>query len=641
MAAPENENPDTNSILVSESPRRTGSFLSSNNTYTTKPQTKKWNIERSNLLNIAKICVKTLIDTSLTAGTGRVLTEESPQLEQFFIVFEHIVRHGLKDKRTFLGQRKDFLAVLEAVENKIASLPEILTNMRNLSDIKSNIGKTRAWMRLALMQKVLAEQMAVLVEERNILSEWYDSSSMLLSEEGSVISGLLVGLNVIDCNFDLKGVDLDSQNGIIDISLYLRDGNYLEKHEDDNKAIDQPDGQKIEVILDQKAYLEQLNKNLNDSVAALKQKAKLKEENDDHVENENGDLRNKLACVIAEREAFKRDYETLLEEHKKKFNVMTADLTTERETYQQSRTGLNDLYLNVQNELVEEKRQNKELKLLVEEQKAMNHEKQVAMKLLEKDIYDKQDTLIALRKQLEDIKKINLELHNKWQMSETSLKKHETEWSGMEKKCARMISQTKDMEKSLTAAESAKKLAEETAHQIGAKLAQVQAEKFALETDTKIEKEWRVGLQAELQTEKDSFDKVNQKLKSMLQSIKETDDLRRRLEESELRCNEQEGALFEMGQKLNRTHTEVDEMKELQAALKDKTWQDDKDATECQLCIQPFSLARRKHHCRSCGGIYCNSCSDNVMPLPSFAKPVRVCDTCNTNLLVRYSATAK
>jgi len=211
MAAPENENPDTNSILVSESPRRTGSFLSSNNTYTTKPQTKKWNIERSNLLNIAKICVKTLIDTSLTAGTGRVLTEESPQLEQFFIVFEHIVRHGLKDKRTFLGQRKDFLAVLEAVENKIASLPEILTNMRNLSDIKSNIGKTRAWMRLALMQKVLAEQMAVLVEERNILSEWYDSSSMLLSEEGSVISGLLLGLNVIDCNFDLKGVDLDSQ----------------------------------------------------------------------------------------------------------------------------------------------------------------------------------------------------------------------------------------------------------------------------------------------------------------------------------------------------------------------------------------------------------------------------------------------
>lgn len=42
------------------------------------------------------------------------------------------------------------------------------------------------------------------------------------------------------------------------------------------------------------------------------------------------------------------------------------------------------------------------------------------MRLLEKDIHDKQDTLIALRKQLEDIKKINLELHNKWQVSRSN-----------------------------------------------------------------------------------------------------------------------------------------------------------------------------------------------------------------------------
>ena len=41
---------------------------------------------------------------------------------------------------------------------------------------------------------------------------------------------------------------------------------------------------------------------------------------------------------------------------------------------------------------------------------------QVAMQLLEKDIHDKQDTLISLRRQLEDIKKINLDLHTKWQV---------------------------------------------------------------------------------------------------------------------------------------------------------------------------------------------------------------------------------
>ena len=33
---------------------------------------------------------------------------------------------------------------------------------------------------------------------------------MMLNEESIVISGLLVGLNVIDCNFDLKGENLDT-----------------------------------------------------------------------------------------------------------------------------------------------------------------------------------------------------------------------------------------------------------------------------------------------------------------------------------------------------------------------------------------------------------------------------------------------
>lgn len=39
------------------------------------------------------------------------------------------------------------------------------------------------------------------------------------------------------------------------------------------------------------------------------------------------------------------------------------------------------------------------------------------MKLLEKDIHEKQDTIISLRKQLEDIKLINLEMYRKLQVS--------------------------------------------------------------------------------------------------------------------------------------------------------------------------------------------------------------------------------
>ena len=40
--------------------------------------------------------------------------------------------------------------------------------------------------------------------------EWYEPHAALMQEEGTVISGLLVGINIIDCNFDLKGDSLDA-----------------------------------------------------------------------------------------------------------------------------------------------------------------------------------------------------------------------------------------------------------------------------------------------------------------------------------------------------------------------------------------------------------------------------------------------
>lgn len=40
----------------------------------------------------------------------------------------------------------------------------------------------------------------------------------------------------------------------------------------------------------------------------------------------------------------------------------------------------------------------------------------MAMKLLEKDIHEKQDTIVSLRRQLEDIKSINLDMYKKLQV---------------------------------------------------------------------------------------------------------------------------------------------------------------------------------------------------------------------------------
>ena len=47
----------------------------------------------------------------------------------------------------------------------------------------------------------------------------------------------------------------------------------------------------------------------------------------------------------------------------------------------------------------------------------MKAEMEMAMKLLERDVHEKQDTIITLREQLDDIKHINLEMYTKLQVS--------------------------------------------------------------------------------------------------------------------------------------------------------------------------------------------------------------------------------
>ena len=54
------------------------------------------------------------------------------------------------------------------------------------------------------------------------------------------------------------------------------------------------------------------------------------------------------------------------------------------------------------------------------------------------------------------------------------------------------------------------------------------------------------------------------------------------------------------------------------------------ESDACMICSKKFSLLNRRHHCRSCGGIYCNDHSSHKIPLPDLGiyEDVRVCDNC-------------
>ncbi|CAC5356455.1 RUN and FYVE domain-containing protein 1,Protein RUFY3,RUN and FYVE domain-containing protein 2 [Mytilus coruscus] len=549
-------------------------------------------IERANLLNICKLIIKELIDSSLSHG--RMLDDDHIPLQQFFVVLEHVLRHGLKPKKGILRDRKDFWSVLESIEKLVPEAGEITTSVREMPHIKTPLGRARAWLRLALMQKTLADYFKVLIEKKDeVLSDFYEPGAMLIEDEGMVIPGLLVGLNVIDCNMCIKEEDLDQPIGVIDFSLYLKDSRLQDSSPDNDREKDS----KMATILDQKNYLEELNRHLNATVTNLQQKMQEAMTTNALMKEDLALSKNNFLAIQEENEQLKSDRENITEEHTKQIE-------------QASTRNISDV--------------EKELELQI----GMKQEMEMALRILEKDIHEKQDTMISLRKQLEEIKAINLEMYQKLQNCDQSLK-HKTELvTKLEEKTNQLVQTLKDMEKA----------AEETARKLGQIIAEKDTKRTALETDLRIEKEWRATLQKTLEQEKTASTEILTELQQLKHVEKDYVELQKGHLSLQKACEEQERALAELGSHLSESKLRVEDMKEAQMASKDLQWKGDKDASHCRTCEKEFSISRRKHHCRNCGNIFCNECSDNKMPLPSSAKPVRVCDDCQTFLLQRYSA---
>lgn len=74
-----------------------------------------------------------------------------------------------------------------------------------MSVCRTHLGRARAWLRLALMQKKLADYLKILVDHRDdVLADYFEPDALLMGEEANIIEGLLTGLNVIDCNLCVK-----------------------------------------------------------------------------------------------------------------------------------------------------------------------------------------------------------------------------------------------------------------------------------------------------------------------------------------------------------------------------------------------------------------------------------------------------
>ncbi|GAN02437.1 conserved hypothetical protein [Mucor ambiguus] len=64
-------------------------------------------------------------------------------------------------------------------------------------------------------------------------------------------------------------------------------------------------------------------------------------------------------------------------------------------------------------------------------------------------------------------------------------------------------------------------------------------------------------------------------------------------------------------------------------------WMPDEQCKECNNCNAPFNLFRRKHHCRTCGRIFCSKCLSNSIHT---SHSLRVCNDCYSKFMEGYRA---
>ncbi|XP_070805140.1 protein RUFY3 isoform X4 [Pituophis catenifer annectens] len=562
--------------------------------------------ERMNLMNMAKLSIKGLIESAL--NLGRTLDSDYAPLQQFFVVMEHCLKHGLKAKKTFLGQNKSFWGPLELVEKFVPEAGEITASVKDLPGLKTPVGRGRAWLRLALMQKKLSEYMKALINRREILSEFYEANALMMEEEGAIIAGLLVGLNVIDANFCMKGEDLDSQVGVIDFSMYLKDGSSSKGSEGDGQ---------ITAILDQKNYVEELNRHLSATVNNLQAKVDALEKSNTKLTEELAVANNRIITLQEEMERVKEESSYILESNRK---VNKQDRTADGHALTEARKQLKEetqLRLDVEKEL--------------EMQIGMRQEMELAMKMLEKDVCEKQDALVVLRQQLDDLRALKLELSFKLQSSDLGMKQKSELNSRLEEKTSQMAATIKLLEQRLQLSERERQSLQEDnrlfKEEFGDKINSLQVE---VEQLTK----QRGQLEVELRREREQWLHLphgvpdNKSLFSLNKGIQKTgsklDSSDRHLEgDSQSRTSAKENTVL--------SSSVFPDLQDEQDQAPDKS-------KPCQLCQEESTRSKRKNICKNCGGVFCEDCSANELPLPSSIKPERVCNLCHKHLIQQYSA---
>ncbi|RWS28542.1 early endosome antigen 1-like isoform X2 [Leptotrombidium deliense] len=288
----------------------------------------------------------------------------------------------------------------------------------------------------------------------------------------------------------------------------------------------------------------------------------------------------------------------------------------------------------------------------IDEQKSLQQKLEQELKNKELEMKEYFEKLVASEDSRKDVEARFMENVNKLEALEAKCSKVEQETAALKKECDDSKKEKEMLRTAINVKNESLQKQDKVYNELKDKLQEVENEfvkrEHSLEIEVRnrneiIEKLGQDLKRIKVQTENSikQFDEVlNQKveLETKLSNVldekvslfekcrdfeEENEKLRIDLLQTKSKLEDTVAALHELGRENQVLQVE-------QTKLMSKRWTEDDEVKNCTSCSKQFSLAIRKHHCRSCLQIFCNDCSSKVAIIPSHSsnKPVRVCDTC-------------
>lgn len=148
------------------------------------------------------------------------LDDDNQLVQQMLVWLERSLWHGMKpENKQLVSQPRGTALTLWTLLSHLLYLPRdaidpavstTLAKVHRLQGFRSSVGKSRAWMRLALNEKVLDKALAMVVSRRKLMSLYFDEYALLRDEEASTtFFAIILALNGLDFRFHWDNPALD------------------------------------------------------------------------------------------------------------------------------------------------------------------------------------------------------------------------------------------------------------------------------------------------------------------------------------------------------------------------------------------------------------------------------------------------